>query len=94
MERVLFLILSILLGGLVIGGLGRLVVPGPNPIGLGWTLVCGIGGAVIGGLIARGLFSNVAYPASHWFVAVVLEVLAAALLVLVVTRARRGRPHL
>lgn len=40
--------ISTLLTGLVIGALGRLVVPGWQPIGLLATLACGVAGAFIG----------------------------------------------
>jgi uncharacterized membrane protein YeaQ/YmgE (transglycosylase-associated protein family) len=88
MGNVLFLILSILIGGLVIGALGRLVVPGPNPIGLWWTVACGVGGAVLGGIVASLLFSN---PAAHWLITLIIEVVAAAFLVSVVSKRRHGR---
>ncbi|MBA3620274.1 MAG: hypothetical protein H0W56_11920, partial [Acidothermales bacterium] len=39
--------------GLIIGALARLVVPGANPIGLVMTLLLGVVGAVVGGLIAN-----------------------------------------
>jgi uncharacterized membrane protein YeaQ/YmgE (transglycosylase-associated protein family) len=39
--------------GLVIGGLGRLVVPGRQPIGLFATALGGIAAALLGGVIAR-----------------------------------------
>jgi uncharacterized membrane protein YeaQ/YmgE (transglycosylase-associated protein family) len=39
--------------GLVIGGLGRLAVPGRQPIGLLATAFGGIAGALLGGVIAR-----------------------------------------
>ena len=78
--------LSILIGGLVIGALGRLVVPGPNPIGLWWTVACGVGGAIVGGIVARLLFFN---PAAHWLVTLVIEVVAAAFLVSLVGKSRR-----
>ena len=84
----LFLVLSVLVGGLFVGSLGRLVVPGPNPIGFWWTVTCGIGGSIIGGIVSRALFFN---PAAHWLVTLVLEVLAAALLVSLLSRRRRGR---
>jgi uncharacterized membrane protein YeaQ/YmgE (transglycosylase-associated protein family) len=84
----LFLILTIVIGGLIIGGLGRLVVPGRNPIGFWWTLACGVGGSLIGGIVARALFFN---PSNHWLITLVLEILAAALLVSLVSRRRRGR---
>ncbi|HTV11072.1 MAG TPA: hypothetical protein VME20_04350 [Acidimicrobiales bacterium] len=86
MTGLLVWVVGTLVGGLVIGGLGRLVVPGPNPIGFWLTALCGIGGALIGGLVAAVLFWG---PATHWFVTLVLEVLAAACLVALVSRQRR-----
>ncbi len=75
-------IVSLLIVGFVIGGLGRLVVPGPNPIGAWRTLGIGLMGAfagsLIGGLLGLGLLT------------VVLEVGAAAGLVYLVSgRSRR-----
>ncbi len=56
-------IVSLLVVGAVIGGLGRLVIPGPNPIGARRTLGVGLVGAFVGGLIGRlfglGLFTLV-----------------------------------
>jgi len=37
--------------GFVAGSLARIVMPGPNPLGLVGTILLGIGGAVLGGLI-------------------------------------------
>jgi uncharacterized membrane protein YeaQ/YmgE (transglycosylase-associated protein family) len=52
---------SLIIVGLVIGGLGRLVVPGPNPIGLwatfGVGLVGAVLGAIIGGILGLGAVS-------------------------------------
>ena len=50
---IVFLILSIILGGLLIGALGRLALPGPDPMGIGTTILVGIGGSLIGGLVGR-----------------------------------------
>ena len=54
---------SLVIVGFVIGGLGRLVVPGPNPIGLWATLGFGLVGALVGGVIGAilglGVFSLV-----------------------------------
>jgi uncharacterized membrane protein YeaQ/YmgE (transglycosylase-associated protein family) len=54
-------IVSLLIVGFVIGGLGRLIVPGPNPIGAGKTLGVGLIGAfvgsLIGGLLGIGIFT-------------------------------------
>jgi uncharacterized membrane protein YeaQ/YmgE (transglycosylase-associated protein family) len=37
--------------GLAIGLLGRLIVPGANPIGWLWTIGAGIAGAILGGVV-------------------------------------------
>jgi uncharacterized membrane protein YeaQ/YmgE (transglycosylase-associated protein family) len=50
---VFFLVISLLVGGLVVGALGRLVVPGPNPMGIFATIAVGIAGSLLGGLVGR-----------------------------------------
>jgi uncharacterized membrane protein YeaQ/YmgE (transglycosylase-associated protein family) len=75
-------IVSLLIVGFVIGGLGRLMVPGPNPIGAGRTLGVGLVGAfvgsLVGGLLGIGIFT------------VIFEVaLAAGLVYLVSGRSRQ-----
>jgi uncharacterized membrane protein YeaQ/YmgE (transglycosylase-associated protein family) len=56
-------IISLVIVGLVIGGLGRLIVPGPNRIGFVATLGVGLAGAIlgaiVGGLLGLGLISIV-----------------------------------
>jgi uncharacterized membrane protein YeaQ/YmgE (transglycosylase-associated protein family) len=52
----LFLILVMIIGGAIIGALGRLVVPGPNPIGFIRTVLAGWAGAFLGGLVGRLVF--------------------------------------
>jgi uncharacterized membrane protein YeaQ/YmgE (transglycosylase-associated protein family) len=37
--------------GLVIGALARLALPGPDPMGIGTTILVGLGGSFVGGLI-------------------------------------------
>lgn len=49
------LILGWILTGLIIGALGRLALPGPNPMSIGMTILVGIGGSIVGGLIAYAL---------------------------------------
>jgi uncharacterized membrane protein YeaQ/YmgE (transglycosylase-associated protein family) len=53
-----FLLVVILVSGLVVGALGRLLVPGPNPMGLFKTALVGIGGAIAGGVIGNVLFDR------------------------------------
>lgn len=85
----LFAILSIFIGGLIIGGLGRLVVPGPNPIGLLATAAIGIVSALIGWGIARAIW---VFPSRHALLTILIEVGVAAVLVSLVSgRSRRWR---
>jgi uncharacterized membrane protein YeaQ/YmgE (transglycosylase-associated protein family) len=37
--------------GLVVGALGRLALPGPDPMGIGMTIAIGLAGSFIGGII-------------------------------------------
>src|SRR5512133_3148244 len=50
MGLIAFLI-SLTLLGLVIGALARLALPGPDPMGIGMTILIGIAGAFLGGLL-------------------------------------------
>ena len=77
-------IVFLLLGGLVIGALARLLVPGPNPMGIGGTILLGIAGSFIGGLIGRALFG--ARAGSF-----LLAVLASVILLLIIQGRRRSR---
>jgi uncharacterized membrane protein YeaQ/YmgE (transglycosylase-associated protein family) len=51
-------IIGLLIVGLIIGALARLLLPGRQKIGLGLTLVLGVVGALIGGVIASALGSG------------------------------------
>lgn len=52
----LFLLLWLAIGGLIIGALGRLVVPGRNPMGVFQTILVGLAGSFAGGIVGRLLF--------------------------------------
>lgn len=41
------------LGGLIVGALARLVLPGPDPMSGLATIGYGIGGSLVGGLVSR-----------------------------------------
>ena len=45
-------ILSLLVSGLIIGVLARFAVPGKDPLKLWQTIVLGIAGSLVGGLVA------------------------------------------
>ena len=50
--------IGFLVAGLIIGALARLLLPGRQRIGLGFTLLLGVIGSVIGGTIANLLDSG------------------------------------
>ena len=49
MGLLLYLIL-LAVSGLIVGGLGRLALPGPDPMSIGMTILVGLAGSFIGGL--------------------------------------------
>jgi uncharacterized membrane protein YeaQ/YmgE (transglycosylase-associated protein family) len=48
-------ILTWVVWGLFVGAIARLLLPGRQKLGIIWTIVLGVGGSVLGGLIATGL---------------------------------------
>lgn len=51
----LWWLLSTIFVGLIVGALGRLIVPGRTPIGFLPTIACGLVGALVGGAIGRAV---------------------------------------
>lgn len=60
----LLLIIFLAVTGLIIGGLARLALPGPDPMGIFATILLGLGGSFLGGLVAGLLWSR---PAGFLF---------------------------
>lgn len=81
-------LLVLALGGLVIGALARLALPGPDPMSIPATIGLGLAGALVGGLVVRLLF-DAAGPG------IVVSVLCATLILWGIRRARgeRVRPY-
>lgn len=83
------LIISIAVSGLIIGALGRLVVPGPNPMSIFSTILIGITGSAIGGIIGHLIFGNrYTYEVG---LSLIVAILCTAILVAVLQRPRRIR---
>lgn len=82
MEFIWFAVV-IVASGLVVGALGRLALPGKDPMGIGMTILVGIGGSLLGALVSRILFGD--RPAG-----MILSVAGAALLVWLL---RKRRPR-
>jgi uncharacterized membrane protein YeaQ/YmgE (transglycosylase-associated protein family) len=80
-------IISAIIVGLIIGALGRLVIPGKQPIGLLLTFLLGLIGAFVGGYIGAGLGAG-------FVIIVILQVAIAALLVFLVSGGMRGRARM
>jgi uncharacterized membrane protein YeaQ/YmgE (transglycosylase-associated protein family) len=74
-------IISALLVGLVIGVLGRLVVPGRQNIPVWMTILIGIGAALLGTVIARatGVADTNGFDWIEFFIQVVLAAIGVAL---------------
>lgn len=70
--------------GLVIGGLARLALPGPDPMGLFTTAAVGIAGSLASGLIVRLVFHRVGWS---FLIALIVSVG----IVYLMRRARGGR---
>jgi uncharacterized membrane protein YeaQ/YmgE (transglycosylase-associated protein family) len=55
---VLAFILILIAWGFIVGALARLALPGPDPMPWYATIGLGLGGSIIGGLIARVIFGG------------------------------------
>lgn len=80
-----------LIAGLVVGIIARAIIPGKEPIAagaLGWliTALIGMGGALIGGVIARSLWAGEGYTAG-W----IMSIVGAILLLLIVRFLFKGK---
>ncbi len=80
--------IGFIIAGLIIGLLARLILPGRQKIGLLWTLVLGVLGSVIGGVVANTLRSGDIFELN--VIGFVVAVLAAVGLLALAERSRLG----
>jgi uncharacterized membrane protein YeaQ/YmgE (transglycosylase-associated protein family) len=82
-------IIGLIILGLVAGFIARALVPGPDPMGVGATILLGIVGSFVGGFLWRALF----VPGDQHGVAPVgfIGSIVGAVVVLLVWRAVEGR---
>jgi len=80
----LWFLLLLALMGLVVGGLARLAVPGPDPMPWWATILLGVAGMFLGGLISV-TFLDAAYS-------LIVAIVAAALLLIAYRRFVQKRP--
>ena len=82
-------IISAIIVGLIIGALGRLLVPGRQGLPIWLTIVVGIVAALIGTAIAQAV--GVAVTDGIDWIELVFQVVLAAVGVILVSRMRSGR---
>ncbi|MFH8342159.1 GlsB/YeaQ/YmgE family stress response membrane protein [Streptomyces sp. AM6-12] len=82
-------IISAIVIGLIIGVLGRLVVPGRQHIGVLWTIVVGIVAALVGSAIAAGI--GVAHTRGPDWIEWLIQIALAAVGISALDRARARR---
>lgn len=86
----LWFVISTAIVGIIFGALGRLIVPGYQPIGFLATIACGWIGSLVGGIIGRG-------AGLHRLATVLIEIAASAAAVAVWSATQRksvpGGPH-
>jgi uncharacterized membrane protein YeaQ/YmgE (transglycosylase-associated protein family) len=75
-------IVGLAVSGLIIGALGRLLVPGRQPLGCLGTILAGVAGSFVAGLIGRAIWGHTYTPG------IIMSVLGAALVVWAVTSFR------
>lgn len=78
-------VFTALLAGIVVGAVGRLLVPGRQAIGWILTFTLGLVGAVVGGFLAEGMDVDV------WWQVLVFQAVVAAVLVALVGMLVRDR---
>jgi uncharacterized membrane protein YeaQ/YmgE (transglycosylase-associated protein family) len=74
-------ILGLILIGIVIGVIARLVMPGRQRIGMLMTVLLGIGGAVIGGVVASAIGEGDIFELNA--IGTIVGIIAAVLLIAV-----------
>ena len=94
-EAMVFFIIVLVIIGLIAGLIARLLVPGPDPIGLLGTIVLGVVGSFVGGFVENLIeYRSVSVNSFHT-TGVIGSVIGAIviLLLLRLTGHERGRPR-
>jgi uncharacterized membrane protein YeaQ/YmgE (transglycosylase-associated protein family) len=82
-------ILGLIIIGIVVGILARLVLPGRQPIGMWMTILLGIAGALVGGIVASAIGEGDIWELN--FIGTVVGVVAAAVFIGAADAAGLGR---
>jgi uncharacterized membrane protein YeaQ/YmgE (transglycosylase-associated protein family) len=83
-------IIGWLILGLLAGAIAKLILPGRDPGGVIVTMLIGIAGALLGGLIAAAVFG--AHPLNHFFdLSTWITAIVGAIILLLIWRMVTGR---
>ena len=77
-------LIALAVGGLIIGALARLALPGKDPMSILETMLVGIGGSFAAGLLVRLFFGP------HYTAGFLVSLLCAMVIVYVIRRSRGG----
>jgi uncharacterized membrane protein YeaQ/YmgE (transglycosylase-associated protein family) len=88
---VIGLIITILIVGAIAGFLARLVVPGPDPMGVVATVMLGIVGSFVGGFLGYLLFGRDAADGALQPAGIIGSIIGAVIALLVYRATNRGR---
>ncbi len=87
----LWFILVLLVVGLIAGFIARAIVPGPDPMSIGGTLLLGIVGSFIGGFLGYVLFGKDASSGAFQTSGLIGSIIGAVIALLVLRLMRRER---
>ena len=83
MDLLVYIVL-LAVSGLIVGALARLALPGPDPMSIGLTILIGLAGSFIGGLVM------IAITGGQNAGGIVVSVAGATLIVYLIRRRRGG----
>jgi uncharacterized membrane protein YeaQ/YmgE (transglycosylase-associated protein family) len=84
-------ILAWVIWGLFVGAAARLLLPGRQAIGIVWTIILGVAGSLLGGLVATELL-NIADSDEFDFGSFVIAIATSVILLAVAERVNRMLP--
>jgi uncharacterized membrane protein YeaQ/YmgE (transglycosylase-associated protein family) len=87
---VLGFIIALIIVGLIVGFVARALVPGPDPMGVGGTILLGIVGSFVGGFLGFVLFGKDIDEGAVQPAGLVGSIIG-AILVLLILRSTSGR---
>jgi uncharacterized membrane protein YeaQ/YmgE (transglycosylase-associated protein family) len=92
-EPVVWFLVMLVVIGLIAGFIARAVVPGPDPMGVGGTIVLGIVGSFIGGFLGWALFGKDLDEGALQASGIIGSIIGAIVALLIYRAVERGGTH-